>query len=82
MYATRACPFCTMARRLLSAKGVEFEEIAVDGKPDLRRRMERESGRHTVPQIFIGNMHVGGYDELARLERAGRLDALLEEPTP
>lgn len=67
-----------MARQLLTAKGVDFEEIAVDGNPELRRRMERESGRHTVPQIFIDGRPVGGYDELAALERSGRLDALLE----
>lgn len=78
MYSTRTCPFCMMARQLLAAKSVDFEEISVDGDVELRRRMERESGRHTVPQIFIDGLPVGGYDELAALERAGRLDALLE----
>ncbi len=77
MYATRACPFCMMARRLLDAKEVPYEEISVDADPQLRRRMEEESGRHTVPQIFIGGVPIGGFDELAALERAGRLDALL-----
>lgn len=79
MYATRTCPFCMMARHLLNAKQVPFEEIAVDADPELRRRMEAESGRHTVPQIFIDGVPVGGYDELAALERAGRLDALLAD---
>ncbi len=79
MYSTGACPFCMMARRLLEAKGVEYEEIRVDRDPDARRTMERVSGRHTVPQIFVGERHVGGFDELDALERAGELDGLLRE---
>lgn len=79
MYATAGCPFCVMARRLLDAKGVDYELIRVDGAPELRREMERLSGRHTVPQIFIGAHHVGGFDELAALERTGRLDPLLAQ---
>jgi glutaredoxin 3 len=79
MYATRFCPFCVMARRLLKAKGVAFEEIAVDGCTELRAQMREKSGRHTVPQIWIGTRHIGGYDEIADLERRGELDPLLKE---
>jgi glutaredoxin 3 len=79
VYGTRFCPYCVMAARLLDAKGVHYESIAVDREPGRRREMERRSGRHTVPQIFIGEMHVGGYSELAHLERAGRLDDLLAD---
>ena len=77
MYSTRLCPFCHMARRLLTAEGVEWEEIGVDGNPELRAEMQAASGRHTVPQIWVGDVHVGGFDDLAALERAGRLDPLL-----
>jgi len=66
-----------MATRLLKAKGVAIEEIRVDSIPDRRTEMEQLSGRHTVPQIFIGDTHVGGFTDLARLEREGRLDELL-----
>ena len=76
MYATQWCPYCERARRLLAAKGVEFEEIDVDsaGRTGM---IERSGGRRTVPQIFIGNTHVGRSDDLLELEAAGRLDALL-----
>lgn len=79
MYTTRYCPFCVMARELFKRKGVEFEDIAVDNNPDLRSVMEHISGRHTVPQIFIGDQHVGGYEDLASLEHTGRLDPLLHK---
>jgi glutaredoxin 3 len=79
MYATRFCPFCVMARRLFKAKGVAFEEIAVDGCADLRAQMRAKSGRYTVPQIWIGDRHVGGYDEVAELNRRGELDQLLRD---
>ena len=78
IYTTMFCPYCVRAKRLLGRKGVAFEEIAVDG--DRTRRAEmiaRAAGRRTVPQIFIGRRHVGGADELADLERAGKLDSLL-----
>jgi len=79
IYTKRTCPFCVAARRLLAQKGVDYEEIAIDGQPDLRERMiEAAGGRHTVPQIFIGAQHIGGYDEMAALEREGVLDELLE----
>ena len=79
MYSSSWCPFCYRAKRLLKSKGVEFTEINVDGQPALRgEMMSRSGGRHTVPQIFIGGAHVGGSDELAALERAGRLDPMLQ----
>ena len=78
MYCTRFCPYCVSADRLLTAKGVAINKIPVDSDPDMWRKMEEISGRHTVPQIFIGDLHVGGYDDLAALERAGELDSLLE----
>jgi len=80
IYTTRYCPYCHAAKRLLSRKGVEFIEIDVSG--DAKRRSEmvtRANGRMTVPQIFVGSTHVGGYDDLSALERAGRLDSLLVE---
>ena len=78
MYSTRFCPYCISADRLLSHKGVPIKKIAVDNDPDLWATMEKLSGRSTVPQIFIGDYHVGGYDDLAALERDGALDPLLE----
>ena len=82
IYTTRYCPYCHAAKRLLSRKGVEFTEIDVSG--DAKRRSEmvaRASGRMTVPQIFIGSTHVGGYDDLSALDRAGKLDPLLGRNT-
>lgn len=78
MYCTRFCPYCTSADRLLNSKGVPVERIAVDSDRQKWSEMEKLTGRSTVPQIFIGDYHVGGYDELAALERAGELDPLLE----
>lgn len=78
VYSTRLCPYCMMARRLLNAKGVDFEEIRIDQDRAQAPVMMQRSGRRTVPQIFIGEQHIGGYDELAALEHNGRLDALLE----
>lgn len=75
MYATAWCPYCARARNLLTRKGVEFQEIDVDSTG--REEMIRRSGRRTVPQIFIGATHVGGSDDLAELEAAGKLDSLL-----
>ena len=78
IYTTRYCPYCHAAKGLLSRKGAEFTEIDVSG--DAKRRSEmvtRANGRMTVPQIFIGSTHVGGYDDLSALERAGKLDPLL-----
>src|SRR3981189_2168736 len=78
IYTTRWCPHCTSAKRLLARKGAEFTEIDVSGDPKGRGAMvARANGRMTVPQIFIGATHVGGYDDLYALERAGKLEALL-----
>lgn len=77
MYATRSCPYCRMADMLFQKKGVAVERIQVDDAPERRVEMTRLSGRTTVPQIFINGQHVGGYTDLASLDRAGRLDAML-----
>jgi glutaredoxin 3 len=78
MYSTGVCPFCLMAERLLKSKGVEtIEKIRVDLEPEKRQEMMQRTGRRTVPQIYIGERHVGGYDDLAALDRAGGLDPLL-----
>lgn len=78
MYATGVCPYCVMAERLLRAKGVaEIEKIRVDLDPLRRKEMMARTGRRTVPQIYIGEIYVGGYDDLAALDHAGELDRLL-----
>jgi len=78
MYTTAMCPYCQMAERLLTSKGVAaLEKIRVDLEPARRAEMMKRTGRRTVPQIYIGETHVGGYDELAALDRAGKLDELL-----
>jgi len=78
MYATGVCPFCLMAERLLKAKGVtQIEKIRVDLEPARRGEMMERTGRRTVPQIYVGERYIGGYDELAALDRAGGLDPLL-----
>lgn len=82
MYTTRVCPFCVMAKRLLSSKGVTYEEIRVDESPGVREEMMRISGRRTVPQIFVGDTHVGGFDDLSALDHAGKLDPLLKDSNP
>ena len=77
IYTTRYCPYCLRAKHLLVHKGVAFEEVAVDGNPALRHKMEELSGRYTVPQIWIGDLHVGGCDDLYELERRGELNSWL-----
>ena len=80
MYATAWCPYCIQAERLLRAKGIEpavINKVRVDLEPALRQKMMQLTGRRTVPQIYIGEHHVGGYDDLCALERSGRLDVLL-----
>jgi glutaredoxin 3 len=78
IYTTPFCGYCHAAKRLLAQKGVTYAEIDVSGAPELRQKMTaRAQGRYTVPQIFIGQTHVGGCDELYALERSGRLDPLL-----
>ena len=78
MYLTAACPFCQSAERLLRQKGVAVEKVRVDLEPARRGEMMQKSGRRTVPQIWIDDLHVGGCDELYDLERAGKLDPLLK----
>lgn len=78
VYSTLLCPFCQMARTLLDRKGVAYEEIRVDQEPGRRQEMMKLSGRHTVPQIFVGETHVGGFDDLYALDNAGGLDPLLK----
>jgi glutaredoxin 3 len=81
MYSTRVCPYCVMAEKLLQKKGVaHLEKILIDADPAQREAMMARTGRRTVPQIYIGDHHVGGYDDLAALDRAGKLDALLADP--
>ncbi len=78
MYSTGVCPFCMMAERLLKSKGVaDIEKVRVDLEPARRQEMMERTGRRTVPQIYVGERHVGGYDDLAALDRAGGLEALL-----
>ena len=76
-YSTGFCPYCIRAKRLLTHKGVRFFEIRVDCDPEQWVAMERRSGRNTVPQIFIGEGHIGGYYDMAALDRQGRLDGML-----
>ncbi len=78
LYGTAVCPYCVMAERLLKSKGVlDIEKIRIDLEPQQRDVLMHKTGRRTVPQIYIGSTHVGGYDELLVLDRAGKLDALL-----
>ena len=78
MYSTAVCPFCVRAEKLLNSKGVtDIEKIRVDLDPRQREEMINKTGRRTVPQIYIGDRHVGGFEELAALEHAGKLDSLL-----
>jgi len=80
MYLTASCPFCQAAEQLLAEKAVrDIERVRVDLEPARRAEMREKSGRHTVPQIWIGGRHVGGCDELYALEREGALDPLLQE---
>jgi glutaredoxin 3 len=78
MYSTAVCPYCIMAERLLQSKGVDhIEKIRVDLDPQQRDLMMEQTGRRTVPQIYIGEKHVGGFDDLTVLDRSGKLDELL-----
>ncbi len=79
LYSTRFCPYCIRAKALLESKGVAYTDIGVDAEPALRREMMQRSGRSTVPQIWIDDRHIGGYDDLALLERNGELDSLLKQ---
>ncbi|MDE2050689.1 MAG: glutaredoxin 3 [Gammaproteobacteria bacterium] len=78
MYATGWCPYCAQARQLLERKGIVLEEIDIEARPEARQEMMARSGRRTVPQIFIGDTHVGGCDDLHDLDARGGLDKLLQ----
>ncbi len=78
IYTTQWCPYCTAAKALLEKKGVAYEEVDAMNQDARAAMVERAHGRRTVPQIFVGDTHVGGYDDLAELERRGRLDPLLQ----
>lgn len=79
MYSTQTCPFCTMARSLLDGKGLTYEVIDVGTDRAKWSELQAKSGRNTVPQVFIGEHHVGGFDDLSAAERSGELDKLLAE---
>ncbi|MBG6222167.1 MULTISPECIES: glutaredoxin 3 [unclassified Janthinobacterium] len=77
LYSTAVCPYCVRAERLLEAKGVSVQKIRVDLDPEERIKMMERTGRRTVPQIYVGDTHVGGFDDLYALDQAGKLDPLL-----
>lgn len=77
VYSTAVCPYCIRAERLLEAKGVTVQKVRVDLDPAERVKMMERTGRRTVPQIYVGDIHVGGFDDLYALDQAGKLDPLL-----
>lgn len=79
IYTARLCGYCTMAKRLLDSKGARYQEIDVDSEPGLREALIAKSGRRTVPQIYIGDFHVGGYDDLRALDLDNKLVPLLQD---
>lgn len=78
IYSTEYCPYCTQAKQLLTQKGAKYTEIRVDSDPAKKDEMIARSGRRTVPQIFINDQHIGGFDDLAKLASSGQLDKLLQ----
>ncbi len=78
MYCTQTCPYCNRAEMLLNKKGMQVRKIFIDSNPDEMTSMINITGRRTVPQIFIGELHVGGFDDLAELDIEGKLDSLLQ----
>jgi glutaredoxin 3 len=79
MYTTAVCPYCVSAKKLLGQKGAIVEEIRIDQNPHLRTEMIEKSGQRTVPQIWIGDLHVGGFTDLWALDKQGKLTALLQQ---
>ncbi len=80
MYCTEVCPYCVRAEQLLARKGIkEIEKIRIDLQPEMQEIMIQKTGRRTVPQIYINGEHVGGFDDMAALDRAGKLDAILNK---
>lgn len=82
LYSTDYCPYCTRAKMLLSKKNVTFEEVNVEERPELRSWLVSASGQRTVPQVFVNNRPIGGFTDMAALDRAGELDRLLAEHRP
>ena len=82
LYRTRFCPYCTRAAELLRRKGAAFREVDVSNDPAMREKLVGQTGSHTVPQIFINGVSVGGFDDIAALDRRGALDSLLREAAP
>jgi len=82
LYSTDYCPFCSRAKSLLRGKNVDYLEINVEDRPDLRSWLRSASGQTTVPQVFVNNRAVGGFSDISELDRAGQLDKLLAEPKP
>ncbi len=80
IYTTRFCSYCVRAKQLLQSKGLDYTEIPVDQNPMLRREMMEKAGRHTVPQIWVDEHHVGGFTDLYHLDQSGELDKLLTRP--
>lgn len=78
LFGTRFCPFCVAARRLLTAKGIDYQDIALDKDPELKGRVIAKSGRNTVPQIWFGTEHIGGFNELRDLEAQGNLESAVQ----
>jgi len=80
MYSSQVCPYCRMAEKLLATKGItEIEKVMIDLDPTKREEMMQRTGRRTVPQIYIGDVHVGGFDDLSALDKLGGLDKLLQQ---
>jgi glutaredoxin 3 len=80
MYSSQVCPYCRMAEKLLATKGItEIEKVMIDLDPTKREEMMQRTGRRTVPQIYIGDVHVGGFDDLSALDKVGGLDKLLQQ---
>lgn len=79
IYSADYCPYCVRAKQFFESRGIAYTELRVDENDELRAEMEAKSGRRTIPQIFIGESHVGGYDDLIAMARSGSLDTLLEE---
>lgn len=80
IYTTKICPYCVMAKALLSKKGVTYREVSVETRPDLRRWLVERSRQRTVPQIFVNGQALGGFSDISELDRRGELDALLAKP--
>ena len=79
LYGNETCPYCGAARMLLKKKGIDYEDISLSGNPDLKSEVAKRAGRTSVPQIFVGDTHVGGFDDLYELDKTGGLDKLLAE---